>query len=38
MIETANLPQRDEFRRITKEQGLKAAIAWRDARFRGEKA
>ena len=33
MIETANLPQRDEFRRITKEQGLKAAIAWRDARF-----
>jgi enoyl-CoA hydratase len=34
MIESANLPQRDEFRRITKEQGLKAAIAWRDARFR----
>jgi enoyl-CoA hydratase len=34
MIEAANLPQRDEFRRITKEQGLKAAIAWRDARFR----
>jgi enoyl-CoA hydratase len=36
IIETANLPQRDEFRRITSEQGLKAAIAWRDARFRGE--
>jgi enoyl-CoA hydratase len=35
IIETANLPQRDEFRRITQEQGLKAAIAWRDARFRG---
>jgi len=35
-IETANLPARDEFRRITKEEGLKAAIAWRDARFRGE--
>jgi enoyl-CoA hydratase len=35
-IETANLPARDEFRRITTEQGLKAAIAWRDARFRGE--
>jgi enoyl-CoA hydratase len=36
MIETANLPARDEFRRITEERGLKAAIAWRDARFRGE--
>lgn len=33
-IETANLPARDEFRRITVEQGLKAAIAWRDERFR----
>lgn len=38
MIETTNLPARDEFRRITQEQGLKAAIAWRDARFRGEEA
>lgn len=37
MIETANLPARDEFRRITQEEGLKAAIAWRDARFRGER-
>lgn len=36
IIETANLPQRDEFRRITQEEGLKAAIAWRDARYRGE--
>jgi enoyl-CoA hydratase len=35
MIETANLPARDEFRRITQEQGLRAAIAWRDARYRG---
>jgi enoyl-CoA hydratase len=34
-IETANLPARDEFRRITQEEGLKAAIAWRDARYRG---
>jgi enoyl-CoA hydratase len=34
MIEVANLPARDEFRRITTEQGLKAAIAWRDARYR----
>jgi enoyl-CoA hydratase/carnithine racemase len=34
MIETANLPARDEFRRITTEKGLKAAIAWRDARYR----
>jgi enoyl-CoA hydratase len=33
-IETANLPTRDEFRRITQEQGLKAAIAWRDVRYR----
>ena len=33
-IETQNLPARDEFRRITNEQGLKAAIAFRDAKFR----
>jgi enoyl-CoA hydratase/carnithine racemase len=36
MIETANLPARDEFRRITQAQGLKEAIAWRDAQFRGD--
>jgi enoyl-CoA hydratase len=35
IIETANLPARAEFRRITAEEGLKAAIAWRDARYRG---
>ena len=36
MIESADLPAREEFRRITQEQGLKAAIAWRDARYREE--
>jgi len=36
IIETTNLPTRDEFRRITAADGLKAAIAWRDAKFRGE--
>ena len=35
LIETTNLPARDEFRSITNEQGLKAAIAWRDEKFRG---
>jgi enoyl-CoA hydratase len=34
MIETANLPAREQFRRLTQEQGLKAAIAWRDERHR----
>lgn len=34
LIETAELPERAEFRRITLEGGLKAAIEWRDARFR----
>lgn len=34
MIETADLPERVEFRQITTEKGLKEAIAWRDARFR----
>ncbi len=34
MIETADLPERVEFRRITKEKGLKDAVAWRDGRFR----
>lgn len=28
-------PEKAEFARIRKEQGVKAAIAWRDARFRG---
>jgi enoyl-CoA hydratase len=34
VIETAEVPERREFSRIREEQGLKAAIAWRDARFR----
>jgi enoyl-CoA hydratase len=34
MIEAADLPEREEFRRITLERGLKRAIEWRDARFR----
>jgi 1,4-dihydroxy-2-naphthoyl-CoA synthase len=34
IIETANLPARAQFRDITQREGLKAAIAWRDARFR----
>jgi enoyl-CoA hydratase len=38
MIETADLPARAEFRAITTERGLKEAIAWRDARFRGDPA
>ena len=38
LIETADLPARAEFRQITNEKGLKEAIAWRDARFRGEDA
>ena len=35
VIEAAEVPERKEFSRIRDEQGLKAAIAWRDARFRG---
>lgn len=34
VIESAEVPERKEFNRIRAEQGLKAAIAWRDARFR----
>lgn len=34
-IEAGGGPERDEFNRIRKEQGLKAALAWRDARFQG---
>jgi enoyl-CoA hydratase len=37
MIETADLPERVEFRSITKDKGLKEAIAWRDARFRAQR-
>ena len=35
-IESTEVPERTEFNRIRQEQGLKAAIAWRDARFRDE--
>jgi enoyl-CoA hydratase len=34
VIESAEAPERKEFNRIREEQGLKAAIAWRDERFR----
>jgi enoyl-CoA hydratase len=34
VIESAEVPERKEFNRIRAEQGLKAALAWRDARFR----
>jgi enoyl-CoA hydratase/carnithine racemase len=34
VIEAAEVPERREFNRIRGELGLKAAIAWRDARFR----
>jgi enoyl-CoA hydratase/carnithine racemase len=34
IIESANLPIRDEFRRRAQVDGLKAAFAWRDQRFR----
>lgn len=33
IIEAAETPERKEFNRIREEQGLKAAIAWRDQRF-----
>jgi enoyl-CoA hydratase len=35
IIEAADLPIRDEFRRRAQAEGLKAAFAWRDQRFRG---
>lgn len=34
LIEAGGGPEREEFNRIRKEQGLKAAIEWRDARFK----
>jgi enoyl-CoA hydratase len=34
LIESTGGPERAEFNRLRKEQGLKAALAWRDARFR----
>jgi enoyl-CoA hydratase/carnithine racemase len=36
IMEAAETPMRREFNRIRDEQGLKAAIAWRDARFRAD--
>lgn len=33
MIEASGGPERAEFNRIRREQGLKAALAWRDSRF-----
>jgi enoyl-CoA hydratase len=35
-IEAASGPERIEFNRIRKDEGLKAAIAWRDAKFKAE--
>jgi enoyl-CoA hydratase len=32
-IESLETPDRVQFKKITREQGLKAAVAWRDARF-----
>lgn len=34
LIEASGGPEREEFNRIRSEQGLKAAIEWRDARYR----
>ena len=34
LIEALVTPERETFQRISREQGLKAAIAWRDQRFR----
>ena len=34
-IEAARVPEREEFEHIAAEQGLKAAIRWRDQRFEG---
>ncbi len=33
LIEAAVVPEREEFMAIARRDGLKAAIAWRDARF-----
>jgi enoyl-CoA hydratase len=32
-IETSKSPERVEFERISKQQGLRAAVEWRDGRF-----
>ena len=33
ILNTVDTPEQREFNRIAKEQGLKAALAWRDARY-----
>ena len=35
ILNAADTPEQREFDRITAEQGLKAALAWRDARYGG---
>lgn len=35
LIESAGGPERTEFNRLRREKGLKAALAWRDAKFSG---
>jgi enoyl-CoA hydratase len=35
LIESAGGPEREEFNRLRRERGLKAALAWRDAKFSG---
>ena len=34
LIESTMTPEKVEFKRIREEQGLKAALAWRDAKFK----
>lgn len=34
ILNSADTPEQQEFDRVAKEQGLKAALAWRDARYR----
>ena len=34
LLNAGSSPEKREFARIRKEQGVKAALAWRDARFK----
>jgi len=36
MLNAAQMPEKHEFARIRREQGVKAALEWRDAKFRDE--
>ena len=36
LIEAAEVPEREEFMEIARKEGLKAAIAWRDGRFKDD--